>query len=302
MLAIETSSQERRLMSKPGTIASYAARITRVIDHIWANLDRAPTLDELAGVAALSPYHFHRVYHAVCDETVAETLRRLRLHRAAGDLVAAQGLASRLPLSRIARRAGYGSLAAFGRAFAAAHGMPPAAFRARGMAPFPRPGLKENHKMPDPDVTISNYPAVHLAALAHRGDYQTIGKSFEKLTVWAFAKGLLSTEPRMIGIYYDDPEATPPAELRAHACVEVGADVKADDEIEIIDLPEARIASLIHKGPYAELPRAYARLYKDWLPSSGEQPGARPCFEEYLNSPRSLPPSEWLTRVCMPLA
>jgi AraC family transcriptional regulator len=289
-------------MSKPETIASYAARVSRVIDHIWRNLDRAPSLDELAGVACLSPYHFHRVYHAVCDETVVETQRRLRLHRSAVDLVATNGVAARMPLARIARRAGYGSLSAFSRAFAAAHGVPPAAFRARRLAPFPHPGLKENPTMTDLDVTISRAPAARLAAFPHRGDYQTIGHSFERLFAWAVGKGLPLSEARMIGIYYDDPEATPLKDLRAHACIEVGPGVKADGEVEIVEMKETRIASLIHKGPYAELPRAYAKLYKSWLPGSGEQPGAEPCFEEYLNNPRALPPSEWLTRVCMPLA
>jgi AraC family transcriptional regulator len=28
---------------------------------------------------------------------------------------------------------------------------------------------------------------------------------------------------------------------------------------------------------------------------------AHPCFEEYLNNPRELPPEEWLTAVHLPL-
>ena len=43
-------------------------------------------------------------------------------------------------------------------------------------------------------------------------------------------------------------------------------------------------------------------LYKEWLPQSGEEPADRPCFEEYLNNPRELPPAEWLTDICLPLA
>jgi AraC family transcriptional regulator len=196
----------------------------------------------------------------------------------------------------------YGSLLAFSRAFAAAHGVPPATFCAQEMTPSPQIGMRENQTMSDIDVTISHAPAAWLAALPHRGDYQAIDHSFERLVTWAIGKGLPLTKARMIGIYYDDPESTPLKELRAHACLEVGPAGKADGDVEIVEMKETRIASLIHRGPYAELPRAYARLYKSWLPGSGEQPGAEPCFEEYLNNPRALPPSEWLTRVCMPLA
>jgi AraC family transcriptional regulator len=58
---------------------------------------------------------------------------------------------------------------------------------------------------------------------------------------------------------------------------------------------------LHHKGPYAELERAYAWLYGTWLPQSGEEAADRPVFEEYLNNPRALPPQEWLTDICLPL-
>ena len=61
------------------------------------------------------------------------------------------------------------------------------------------------------------------------------------------------------------------------------------------------VARLVHKGPYADLDVAYAWLYHNWLPQSGREPGDAPCFEEYLNDPRSLPPQEWLTAVNLPL-
>lgn len=50
-----------------------------------------------------------------------------------------------------------------------------------------------------------------------------------------------------------------------------------------------------------ELEAAYARLYRDWLPASGEEPADRPCFEVYLNDPGGLPVSEWLTAIHLPL-
>jgi AraC family transcriptional regulator len=59
---------------------------------------------------------------------------------------------------------------------------------------------------------------------------------------------------------------------------------------------------LHHRGPYAELNKAYRWLYREWLPTSGEQCADRPIFEEYLNNPRALPPEQWLTDICLPLA
>lgn len=64
----------------------YQERLGRVTaylhDHLEADLD----LNRLAEVAHLSPYHWHRVWHALHGETIAATVRRLRLQRATGYL------------------------------------------------------------------------------------------------------------------------------------------------------------------------------------------------------------------------
>ena len=69
-------------MTRKETRESYAKRLQRVVEHIWANLDQPLDLNQLADIACLSPYHFHRVYRAMIGETVTETLSRSRLHRA----------------------------------------------------------------------------------------------------------------------------------------------------------------------------------------------------------------------------
>jgi AraC family transcriptional regulator len=72
---------------KTATLNDHAARISRAVRHLSERLERTPSLEELAGVAAFSPCHFHRVYRAMMGETPAETLTRLRLSRAAAALI-----------------------------------------------------------------------------------------------------------------------------------------------------------------------------------------------------------------------
>jgi AraC family transcriptional regulator len=275
----------------------YGRRIARAIALIAADPARSPTLEELAAAAAFSPFHFHRIYRQLTGETPAETLARERLSRAAAMLVRGAP-----PVAQVARRCGYGSAAAFTRAFRSAYGIPPAAYRDAGGIGAPigtrPPDSKETGMY---DITIREEPALRLAALPHRGPYGAIGTVFDRLAAWAAARGLAGPGTRFIGLYHDDPGSVPAAELRAEAAVTVPDGVEASDGVHILDLPPTRLATLVFKGPYAELEGAYTWLYRDWLPTSGEEPADQPPREEYLNDCRSLPPAEWLTAIMLPL-
>lgn len=270
---------------KPSTRAAHAARIARVLDRLAAAPDRAPTLEEMAGLAALSPFHFHRAYLALCGETPADTLARARMARAAGAL-----RRRAVPVAAVARDAGYGSAAAFTRAFRAAHGIPPAAWR-------DRLSLLEEIPM---NVEIVTLPPLRLAGWPHQGPYDAIGVVFDRLAAWAAGAGL-PEEVRWFGLYLDDPHTVPPAALRSFAMVALPPGHEGAPGMERRDLPALRCARLRHQGPYAELEPLYDRIYGEWLPASGEEPADQPMMEEYLNDCRRLPPAAWLTDILMPL-
>jgi AraC family transcriptional regulator len=201
----------------------------------------------------------------------------------------------------VARRCGYGSAAAFTRAFRAAYGIPPAAYRNAGGIGAPLPPITPQQEQTMFEITLREEPALRLAALTHRGPYGRIGTTFDRLMAWGAARGLIRAETRFLGLYHDDPSSVPASDLRAEACMTVPAEVEAADGIHILHLPPTRVAVLVFKGPYAELEGAYRFLYRDWLPTSGEEPADQPAREEYLNDCRTLPPAEWLTAIMVPL-
>ena len=114
-------------MTKLKERIDYQERLNRVIVFIHDHLDEEIDLNRLADVACLSPYHWHRIYHAMHGETIAATVRRLRLHRAAGFLAN-----TAMPIETIAEKSGYAGVAAFSRAFTNDYGMPPAQYRKDG--------------------------------------------------------------------------------------------------------------------------------------------------------------------------
>jgi AraC family transcriptional regulator len=277
--------------------AGYIRRFARVIDYIYAHLDEAPDLNTLADVAALSPWHWHRTWQAVYGESIAATVKRLRLQRAAADLSHTDQ-----PLDAIWPRAGYASLAAFSRAFRDAYGLPPAEYRRAGShtrftQPAARTGDFAMHT-----VEIRQLEPAALAVIPHRGSYMEIGRAFETLFGTLAARDLLRPDLCMKGLFYSDPTSVPEAELRSAAGILLpDAEFPVAPPLERAVLRGGDYAILRHKGPYSDMKAAYDWLYGEWLVQSGREAADAPVFEDYLNNPREVAPTELLTDICLPL-
>ncbi len=287
-------------MNDIGHRARYAARLARVRDPIYDHLDEPLDIDRLADIACLSPYHWHRIYQSMYGETVATTVRRLRLHRAAGFL--ANGT---MPVAEIAARSGYSSLQSFTRTFSAVFGMPPAQYRKAGSHQRFRPSVADSggHQMTMRDVVIREIEGFDVLTVDHVGPYMQIGKAFDMLMGWLSSRGLLSNEMRMIGIYYDDPTAVPEGELRSKAGVRLprAVDVSGDALVSVTSIAGGKYAVLRHKGPYADMASAYQWLYGEWLVNSEHEAANAPVFEEYLNNPKETAQANLLTDICLPV-
>jgi AraC family transcriptional regulator len=274
---------------------NYEDRLNRVTGYIYDHLDDALNYQTLAEVAALSPYHWHRIYHAVRGETAVATAKRLRLQRAAVDLAH-----SRKSIEDVASRAGYGGAQAFTRAFSEAYGLPPAKYRENGSHADFKHGLLEAPRA-NWRIDIKQMPPVPLLSVEHRGPYMEIGRSFQTLFGLAGAQSLLPPNIRMIAVFYDDPTAVPEDKLHSLAGVVTTAGTRAKAPLQCAEVPGGEYAILRHKGPYADMRAAYLWLFGTWLPQSGREAADAPVIEEYLNSPHDTAPPELLTDLFLPL-
>jgi AraC family transcriptional regulator len=270
-------------------------RLQRVVDAIHADPAGDHSQDSLADLAALSRFHFSRVYTAMMGEGVMATLRRVRLYRASQMLV--QG---RLPIAQVAKATGYLNLSAFTRAFSDAYGCPPAAFRKRGEMRLPMPRNQPKGTLMYP-VDIRNHGPRRLAAIPHKGPYMLIGRAFEMLSATIGPRGLFPRMGAMVAAYYDSPSDTDPENLRSHAAFECPEDLVLLLPLTEVRLPGGDHAVLTHRGPYSSLPAAYDHLCGPWLGQSDRSPADSPVFEVYLNSPMNTAPDDLITEIWLPL-
>ncbi|WP_439500063.1 helix-turn-helix domain-containing protein [Bosea sp. (in: a-proteobacteria)] len=115
-----------RLPAPATANARDTGRITEAVRRIEAECDEPLSLARLARDAAMSRYHFLRVFRAQVGMTPHQFLLRTRLHRAA--LMLRQ---SDMQVASIAFDAGFGDLSSFNRRFRRVMGTSPSAYRAR---------------------------------------------------------------------------------------------------------------------------------------------------------------------------
>ena len=289
---------------------TYTERMLRVLTYIQQHLDDALSLDELAGVAHFSPYHFHRVFLGMVGETVMAHIRRLRLERAVMRLKH-----SDKAVTTIAFEAGYETHEAFTRAFRAMFDESPSGFRElhRPIAMPPTPSGVHYH--PDGavaefsplqgdqtmDAQIKTFNQQQVAFVRHIGPYQECGPAWQRLCTWAGQRGLMGPNMKMIGLCHDDPVVTPPDKIRYDACIVVDESVQPEGDIGVQAIPAGDYAVTMHHGPYEKLSETYAALCGQWLPQQGRELRLSACFEVYLNNPQTTKPEDLLTEVHVPL-
>lgn len=272
--------------------ADYRDRIDRVLVHIRDHLDDDLDLDELADIACLSRFHWHRVYRELIGETVWQTVHRLRLSRASLQLTESDA-----PISEIAIRAGYSGRQAFARAFGESYGVSPLRYRAQGGHQLHiDPGSEKGGEMYE--IRFETRPGLRIAGFVHTGPYRDINVTFGKLTAELSTNGPVAHEA-MAAVYLDDPDLVAENQLQSLAGVVLSEGVPVPSAMEHVDLPGGRYAILVHKGPYSELQKAYSYLFGTWLKESGETLRPVPAAEIYLNTPVTAAPKDLVTEILL---
>lgn len=265
---------------------NYRERVARAVAAIVADPLAEHRLEDLAALAHFSPFHFHRIYRGLIGETVAATVRRVRLAKAAQMLGAGDS-----SVTQVGQDAGYDSPQAFSRAFSQFTGLAPRDFQRKvGLAT-----MKNEENTSGLAVQLVERPSIAVQALLHEGPAATIPHTYGRLAEFV---GTRQTGP-WYGIIegdHDDPEG-----CRYHAAVSEAGPALLNPALQHMTLAGGRYAMYLLKGPYTQINAVLTALCTNWLPASGFEADDRPCLERYLNSSATAAPQDLLTELLLPI-
>jgi AraC family transcriptional regulator len=285
---------------------AYLARFRGVLAHIDTHLDEELTVERLSAIAAFSKFHFHRQFCAVFGIGVFKYVQLLRLRRASFQLaLRGDGILD------IALGSGYESHEAFTRAFKKAVGQTPSEFREQPdwqlwQATYQHLNeVRSRHMQPDHhpgNVRIVECSPIRVGVLQHKGDPIRIGDTIRRFIEWRKEHRLHPRVSATFNVFWDDPEQTPPDELRVDLCCEVKGPV-APNEHGVVEkvIPGGKCAVLRHVGSDDTLGATIRYLYAQWLPASGEELRDYPVFVQRVSMFPDVPEHEAVTDVFLPL-
>ncbi len=282
---------------------AYERRLSRVCDYIQQNLNDDFTLEGLSELAHFSKYHFNRIFAAYVGVSVFRFILLMRLKRASYSLAFKKDV----KIIDIAFDAKFENPESFSRAFKNAFGCSPSQFRKEPQWPHWYDTLKVmtpvvigETKM---DVRIVDFPEIPVAVLEHRGPPELILQSVEKFIEWRKESKLSPVNINATyGVAYDDPMTTKPQDFRYDICGAEKADIPKNRQgVKASVLPGGRCATFRHLGPHTLMDDKIRKLYKEWLPQSGEELRDFPCFFHYINLISFVEEHELITDIYLPL-
>ena len=264
-------------------------RFERAASLLSGRLDDPPSLAELASAAAVSPFHFHRIWRALTRETVGQTILRLRME-ASQELLRVKDAS----VTETATAIGFGTPQSFARAFRRHTGRTPSEHRNSQSSV----GKKDAADM---KVAVDRRGEIMVVVLRREGKaYTDLNATFGEVWSWAEATDTLQHLQGIYGIPLDDPASVPVDKLRYDAGLALGV-TSAPEPFRVLRLPAGEFACLRHFGSYGGLEAATQYVVGEWLLSSGREPADFPVFHNFINDPDQTPVDELITDILLPL-
>lgn len=266
---------------------TWVTSMQKAIDFMEDHLLEDISMEEIAGAAYTSPFHFQRIFNLLTDTTVAEYLRRRRLTLAANEL-----RQNEEKVIDLAYKYGYETPESFSRAFRKQHGISPREARnyQGKLTAYNRLVIQVQLKGADPmKYEVVEKEAFQVVGIKEefscvngenlQGIPQMWGRVNEGGTDQKLLKENNGPVKGLLGVCEDKNSQKPNHIDYWIAVAHEGGEVEGLHSLEV---PAAKWAVF---GVHGAMPHAmqdtWKRIYSEWFPSSGYKHGGGPELEVY---------------------
>jgi effector-binding domain-containing protein len=152
-------------------------------------------------------------------------------------------------------------------------------------------------------ISIVNVKPQLVLGMRKTGQYKSIAVMIPQICQFALQNGFQIVGPPMYICHETSAEEAMKADKEGNADVEVVVPIiqrgEETDEITCYELPAAKMAKIVHKGPYQEETATYLKLFA-WLDENNKSI-VGPMREIYLNDPHEVPEEELLVEIYAPI-
>lgn len=266
-------------------------RILAALKYIEQNISEPIDLEAAAAKVKLSKFYFERLFQTEVGESYYAYFKRVRMHNAASRLKHTSQ-----SIYEISIAYGYGSNAAFTRAFRTFWGVSPTAYRSDNASWDAETFYRQRNNSVSLDTApriqtrdIGSYRCLFRRYYGPYSRMQDIWRDFLDRLPDAL-RGGDEAEARFLGRVYDDPRVTPSNEIRYDCCY-----VFADDQDARLQLDEIKDHLVTtDAGLYAVIdntrnprprPEIYAYMLDKWMPTTNHNYSDVPGLEFFTECP-----------------
>ncbi|EGO6634081.1 AraC family transcriptional regulator [Enterococcus faecalis] len=279
------------------------ANLNQAMDYIEEHLTEEVSFDELAKKTGISVYHFKRTFSFIAGMSLAEYIKKRRLAEANLALLAGE------KVTDVALKYGYQSIEGFSRAFRDWSGQAPSeVMKTQIQKTFPKFSfyidIKGGQSM---DVKLIEKPAFQIVGvsqkvpLQYQGENQAIMELAQRITPQQRAEMHTFDDVyphQVVNASFDFQEGrtTEDGEM-THMIGFATLQENTYEDLEQLSVPAHTWAVFPNEGPFPQtLQETWARIFSEWLPSSGYQVVAAPeiSFTQYQGPAEAKYSEIWL--------
>ena len=276
----------------------YQEKINKVLAYIDSHLDEKQDLEQLAKIAYLSKFHFHRIMTSYLGESLATYINRIKLEKAAVLLKYSDN-----PIEKIAYTVGYETPTAFTKAFKKAFNVSPSDFKKNYAGSFKIKTILKTAKEFSLSAEVKNIQPFKVLSNQVKGivgDKKTYD-GWADLLAFSYQNGIINSETKFIAVQWDDPTITEERNIRYDACVSICTELSDLNKYSIKQLNGGKYLCVLYKGDYVYLPDVYNQIFREYIFKQNYRLRKDPIFEEFLNSINDTKKKDLLTTIHIPI-